>query len=70
MEPTDLFRTEVVDARQAQLYGTIRLAQPIGNDLVALLSLILCAALGTLLYIGEYTSKTTTLGVLLPQGGT
>ena len=64
-----LFRQEVINARQAQWLGGIRIARPLSFSVVTASALAMAAALIAFAYWGEVTRKVTVHGVLLPVGG-
>lgn len=64
-----LFRTEVMEARQAQWLGTIRIGRPLSFTVVTVAALAMAGALVAFAYWGEITRKSTAHGVLLPVGG-
>jgi len=67
--PQALFRQEVLNARQAQWLGGIRIARPLSFSLVTGAALAMAAALIAYACWGEVTRKVTVHGVLLPVGG-
>ncbi|WP_394395620.1 biotin/lipoyl-binding protein [Roseateles sp. LKC17W] len=64
-----LFRQEVLEARQAQWLGSIRIGRPLSFSVVTGASLAMAAALIAFACWGEVTRKATVHGVLLPVGG-
>ena len=68
-KPLPLFRPEVLQARQAQWLGTIRIGRPLSFSLVTGAALAMAAALIAFACWGEVTRKVTVHGVLLPVGG-
>jgi membrane fusion protein len=66
---TPLFRPEVIQARQVQWLGEIRIARPISFTLVTGTSLMCAVALVAFAIWGEYTRKVSVPGVLLPEAG-
>lgn len=64
-----LFRREVMDARQAQWLGTIRIGRPLSFSVVTITALAMAAALIAFACWGEMARKVTVHGVLLPKGG-
>ena len=64
-----LFRDEVLQARQAQWLGSIRIGRPLSFSIVTGASLAMAAALIAFACWGEVTRKVTVHGVLLPVGG-
>lgn len=66
---TPLFRPEVLQARQSQWLGSIRVSRYPSFRLIAGASLGLVAAVIALACWGEFTRKISVHGVLLPVGG-
>ena len=64
-----LFRREVLEARQAQWLGTIRIGRPLSFTVVTTVAVLMVAALIAFACWGEITRKVTVHGVLLPRGG-
>lgn len=64
-----LFRREVLEARQAQWLGSIRIGRPLSFSVVTAAALAMAAALIAFACWGEVTRKATVHGVLLPVGG-
>ncbi|RTL39042.1 MAG: HlyD family efflux transporter periplasmic adaptor subunit [Burkholderiales bacterium] len=64
-----LFRREVLEARQAQWLGTIRIGRPLSFTVVTTAAVLMAAALIAFACWGEITRKVTVHGVLLPRGG-
>jgi membrane fusion protein len=64
-----LFRREVLEARQAQWLGSIRIGRPLSFSVVTGAALAMAAALIAFACWGEVTRKATVHGVLLPVGG-
>lgn len=64
-----LFRGEVLEARQAQWLGTIRIARPLSFTVATAISIAIAIAVTAFAYWGEFTRKATVRGVLLPTGG-
>lgn len=64
-----LFRPEVMEARQAQWLGTIRIGRPLSFTVVTTAAVAMAGALIAFACWGEITRKTTVHGVLLPVGG-
>lgn len=64
-----LFRTEVMEARQAQWLGTIRIGRPLSFTVVTVASVAMASALIAFACWGEVTRKASIHGVLLPVGG-
>lgn len=64
-----LFRPEVLQARQAQWLGSIRIGRPLSFSVVTGAALAMAAALVAFACWGEVTRKVTVHGVLLPVGG-
>ncbi|WP_298325226.1 HlyD family efflux transporter periplasmic adaptor subunit [Asticcacaulis sp.] len=64
-----LFRSEVMEARQAQWLGTIRIGRPLSFTVVTAAAVGMAAALIAFACWGEITRKSTVHGVLLPAAG-
>lgn len=64
-----LFRTDVMEARQAQWLGTIRIGRPLSFMVVTVAALAMAGALIAFAIWGEITRKSNAHGVLLPVGG-
>ena len=64
-----LFRPEALAAKQTQWLGSVRLTQPIGYSLTAVVGLLVAAAIGTFGAFGTYTRKATVPGLLTPASG-
>lgn len=64
-----LFRAEVLQARQAQWLGSIRIGRPLSFSVATGGALAMAAALVAFACWGEVTRKATVHGVLLPVGG-
>jgi membrane fusion protein len=64
-----LFRQEVLNARQAQWLGTIRIGRPLSFSALTGGALAMAAALIAFACWGEVTRKVTLHGVMLPSGG-
>lgn len=64
-----LFRSEVLEARQAQWLGSIRIGRPLSFSVITSGAVIIAAALMAFAWWGEITRKVTVHGVLLPAGG-
>ncbi len=64
-----LFRPESLAAQSSQWLGSVRLTQPIGYALAALMGLTVSVALGLFATFGTYTKKATVIGQLVPTGG-
>jgi membrane fusion protein len=64
-----LFRPESLAARQTQLFGTIRLALPIGYTLAAVAAAVLSTAVIAFLVFGHYTKRAAVTGILTPAAG-
>lgn len=64
-----LFREEVIQARQAQWLGVIRLGRPLSFTVVTAAAIAMAGALVAFAMWGEVTKKSTVHGVLLPVGG-
>lgn len=68
LEPP-LFRTEVIEARQVQWLGTIRIGRPLSFTVVTAASVAMAGALIAFACWGEVARKASVHGVLLPVGG-
>lgn len=66
---TQLFRTEVTEARRERLTGTVIAATPPGSRLYTLLLAGVAAALALLLLVGQYASKVQVRGLVAQAGG-
>lgn len=64
-----LFRREVLETRQTQWLGSIRIGRPLSFSVVTGASLAMATALIAFACWGEVTRKATVHGVLLPAGG-
>lgn len=64
-----LFREEVLQARQAQWLGVIRIGRPLSFTLVTTTAIAIAGALVAFALWGEVTRKSTVHGVLQPIGG-
>src|SRR5712671_7568072 len=64
-----LFRPEVLAARQTQWLGTVLLAPRLWDRLFAFTAVLAAAAILALLFWGEFTRKAKVSGWLVPQGG-
>ena len=67
---SQLFRAEVLRARDAQYLGTIRIARRPSFTLVTVVAVVLGACLVAYAVLGEVTRKARLSGVLVPVGGT
>ncbi len=65
-----LFRTEVLDSRNSQWIGSLRLARPLGFSLITALAVICFGAAILLLSVGTVSRKVRLNGVLVPLRGT
>jgi len=66
---TPLFRPEAVEARRQQWLGDVRLVRPVSLSVLVLLLVVAALAIGTWLYLGEYTRKAHVAGLLVPDRG-
>lgn len=66
---TSLFRPEVIESRQKQWLGGIRLMRPLTLQMLTLCAVLAAAAVITFLTLGEYTRKARLIGYLVPDGG-
>jgi membrane fusion protein len=64
-----LFRPEALDAQSTHWLGAIRLAQPIGAVVAALVGLGVIALIAAFASFGSYTKRATVPGSLEPAGG-
>ena len=69
MTPGSLFRQQALDAQATQWLGTIRIAQPIGHYLTALIALVVVGLITSFATLGTYTKRATVPGLLEPAGG-
>lgn len=69
LERSLLFREEVVQARQVQWLGVIRIGRPLSFTVVTVAAVAMAGALIAFACWGEITRKSTVHGVLLPVGG-
>ena len=69
MTAQPLFRDEVMQARQAQWLGSIRIGRPLSFTVVAAAALMMAAALVSFAISGEVTRKVKLPGLLLPTAG-
>lgn len=67
--PGALFRSEVLEARQAQWLGTIRIGRPLSFRVVTVAAVAMAGALIVFACWGEIARKASVHGVLLPVGG-
>ena len=65
-----LFRQQALDAQSTQWLGAIRLAQPIGHIVAALIGLGVIGSIVAFAVFGAYTRRATVPGSLEPVGGT
>ena len=66
---TLLFRPEALAAKQTQWLGSVRLTQPIGYTLTALVGVAVAGAIALFGAFGTYTRKATVPGLLTPASG-
>lgn len=66
---TSLFRPEVLESRQNQWLGGIRLIRPLSMQWLTAFAVVAASAVMAYLVLGEYTRKARLVGVLLPDGG-
>ena len=64
-----LYRNEVLQARQGNWLGPVRLVRPLSLDLVTLGVLAVAVAVGAFLSLAHYTRKATIDGALAPDRG-
>lgn len=67
--PSPLFRTEAIQARQQSWLGEVLVIRPPSARIATLLALLLIAALVMLFTFGSYTRRSTVTGQLLPDKG-
>lgn len=67
--PSTLFRAAVIEERQSQWLGRIRISRPLSLPCIAAAALTLGTALLLFAAKGEICRKVTVHGVLLPSGG-
>ena len=65
----NLFRREVLDARQREWLGTVQLTRPVPLWVATGFILGVAAAVFSFLWIGEYTRKARVTGYLVPDRG-
>jgi len=65
----DLIRPEVLEARRADLNGTVLLVHPLSHRLLAAAAIVLFGAIAWVLAGVEYTRRTTIPGVVEPSAG-
>jgi membrane fusion protein len=66
---SSLFRPESLAAQSSQWLGSVRLTQPIGYAVAAIMGFLVALALGLFATLGTYTKKATVIGQLVPTGG-
>ncbi len=67
--PTQLFRTEALEAQKTQWLGSIVLMRPLSFSVVCVGALCITLALALLLVFGQYTKRARVMGVLAPERG-
>jgi membrane fusion protein len=67
--PTQLFRTEALEAQKSQWLGSIVLMRPLSFTVVCWAAFAIALALAALLVFGEYTKRARVMGVLAPERG-
>ena len=65
----NLFRREVLDARQREWLGTVQLTRPVPLWVATGFVLAVAAAVFAFLFLGEYTRKARVTGYLVPDRG-
>ena len=63
------FRPEAIEGQQQAWLGSIQLIRPVSLGLLTGGAVVLVAAIGTFLSLGEYTRRMTVSGVLAPDRG-
>ena len=66
---TSLFRPEVLESRQRQWLGGIRLIRPLPLQVLTVFAVLAAGAVIAFLVIGEYTRKARLVGHLVPDTG-
>jgi len=64
-----IFRREALEHQQNQWLGGIRLGRPLSLGFLTGFVLLVAGAVGSFLYVGEYTRKARVAGVLVPESG-
>lgn len=64
-----LFRSEVLEARQAAVFGRVVLRPPLSFTAWCIAAAAVGAALAALLFFGQYTKRTRIHGITVPSGG-
>lgn len=64
-----LVRREVLEGKSGNWLGTIRLAMPLSQRILALASMVIGVALAMFLWFGHYTRREPAKGVLVPSTG-
>jgi len=64
-----LFRKEVLEARQAAVFGQVVLRPPLSFTAWCIAAAAIGAALVALLFFGQYTKRTRIHGITVPSGG-
>ena len=64
-----MFRQEVIDSKRGEWLGSIIVAAPLSCWLLTMLALMLAAAILLFLCLGQYTSRETVSGTLVPNNG-
>jgi membrane fusion protein len=67
--PTQLFRTEALEAQKSQWLGSIVLMRPLSFTVACWAAFAIALALAALLVFGEYTKRARVMGVLAPERG-
>jgi len=63
-----LFRKEVLEARQAAVFGQVVLRTPLSFTIWCTAAAAIVAALVSLLVFGQYTKRTRIHGITVPRG--
>lgn len=64
-----LFRSEALAARQGSWLGPVHLVRPLSLDLITVAVVVVAIAVGTFLFVAQYTRKATIDGALVPDRG-
>lgn len=66
---SDFYRAEALEHRQQSWLGGIQLVRPLSSAVLTTLVLVVLAAVGAYLVLGEYTRKARVAGYLVPDRG-
>ncbi len=69
MSKRQLFRPQAVAFAGGSILGRVGIVQPVTLRCLSILMVVLCAGIGTFLWLGEYARKETVHGYLEPAGG-